>query len=173
MRMRYIKSILIPVLLLVGLMFMPLSAKIESWDTFSHSGLHQSGKRSGRADIVIIRPHNLGGRAINIYIDGEYITSLLPGAYTEQRVCPGTHRVNLAYTNKFSRYRAKRSGGERILFKVGERRVYLLQKKGGKLHFVHYSTQDIPSLLQKYRKRQSHTISRYSRKKCTQPVRTR
>lgn len=146
-----------------------LFAKVEDWDTFSkQQATQQQSKRT--AHIVIIRPENLPGKAINIYIDGEYVSSLLPGAYTEEVVCTGKHRVSLAYTNVATRYKEKYKGGEWIKFKSSQKHVYMLQKEGNKLHFTHLKENNISKLLKKYTKKQTHTISRLSKKKCTEVV---
>ena len=166
-RMRPLKHTL--VLCLVSLSITTLFAKVERWDTFAKEKAQEQQVSTRTAQIVIVRPENVSGKAINIYIDGEYVSSLLPGAYTEELVCSGRHRVNLAYTNIATRYKEKRTGGDLIDFKSGEKNLYAITKENGKLRFKHYPKQDIPSLLTHYTKRQAHTISRLSKRKCTQP----
>ncbi|MCF6207024.1 MAG: DUF2846 domain-containing protein [Sulfurovum sp.] len=164
--MKPLKHIL--VLCLMLFMVLPLFAKVEQWDTY---GAEQTTEKSQNkmAHIVIIRPDSLKGKAINIYIDGEYVSSLLPGAYTEELVCPGRHRVNLAYTNPYTRYQEKRKGGQMVVFMNDKQNVYMLNKTGDTLQFLHYPEKDIPALLKRYDKRQKHTISRLNKRKCTQP----
>jgi len=156
------------VLCMVCAISISLSAKVENWDTFSDQKTAQS--QPTRSQIVIVRPKELAGQAINIYIDGEYVSSLLPGAYTEEFVCPGKHRVNLAYTNVFSRYKEKRSGGNLIHFKSNNKQVYMLTKEADRLQFKHYPQNNVPKLLKNYTKKQSHTISRLNKRQCTQPA---
>ena len=156
------------VLCLVCITSISLSAKVENWDTFSEQKTAQS--QPTRSQIVIVRPKELAGQAINIYIDGEYVSSLLPGAYTEEFVCSGKHRVNLAYTNVATRYKEKRTGGQWINFKSNHKQVYSLTKEANRLQFKHYPQNDVSKLLKKYTKKQSHTISRLNKRKCTQPA---
>lgn len=165
--MRALKHTLL--LCLVNLSTTTLFAKVEQWDTFGEQKAKEQQTSIRTAQVVIVRPENVSGKAINIYIDGEYISSLLPGAYTEELVCSGRHRVNLAYTNITTRYKEKRIGGDLIDFKSGEKNLYAITKENGKLRFKHYLQNDIPSLLKHYTKRQTHTISRLSKRKCTQP----
>ena len=145
-----------------------LSAKTEKWDTFSEQKTAQS--QPIRSQIVIVRPVELTGTAINIYIDGEYVSSLLSGAYTEEFVCSGKHRVNLAYTNVNTRYKEKRQGGQWINFKSNNKQVYMITKKGNALLFNHSPQNDVSKVLKKYTKKQSHTISRLNKRQCTQPA---
>jgi len=154
---------------LMGVLTTFLIAKVENWDTFSDAEVKTATKQENRfSNIIIIRPKDLKGTAINIYIDGEYVSSLLPGAYTEEKVCAGKHRVNLAYTDVTHRYIEKRRGGNLITFNPSEKRVYILTKKEGKLSFVYFPEKDLQKLLKKYNKRQAHTISRLNKHKCTQ-----
>jgi OOP family OmpA-OmpF porin len=145
-----------------------LFAKVENWDTFEEQHLLEVQPKL--TNIIIIRPEELKGKAINIYIDGEYISSLLPGAYTEEKVCSGKHRVNIAYTNVYSRYKEKRKGGVWFEFKPASRQVFILSKENNILKINAYTKNDIQKLLKKYTKKQTHTISRFDKRKCTQPA---
>ncbi len=168
MKIRYIA-----ILALVSLFTLSAFAKIESWDTFSEQKAEKRKKAASSklSKIVIVRPKDIKGKAINIYIDGEYLSSLLPGAYTEEIVCSGKHRIHLAYTNVAYKYRQKRKGGQWIDFKSGKSQyVYMLTQEGGKLKFKYYPSGNISKLLKGYTKRQAHTISRVNRQKCTETV---
>jgi OOP family OmpA-OmpF porin len=150
-----------------------LFAKVEDWDTFSEQKAEKSVKYSSSnlSRIIIIRPKELKGTAINIYVDGEYLSSLLPGAYTEELICSGRHRINMAYTNVAYKYWQKRKGGQRVDFKSGEKQhVYMLKLEGTKLKFKYYTSDNISKVLKSYSKKQIHTISRVNKKKCTQPA---
>ncbi len=164
------------VLCIVCVVTVSLSAKIENWDTFSQEKTEKKSNRksahstSNLSQIVIIRPKEIKGTAINIYVDGEYLSSLLPGAYTEELICAGKHRINLAYTNVDYRYKQKRKGGQWVDFKSGKKQhVYKLNKQSGKIKFQYSPEENIQTVLKHYDKRQTHTISRVNKRKCTQP----
>lgn len=163
------------VLCIICVATVSLSAKVENWDTFSEQKAEKrSNQKSAQAaskfsQIVIIRAKEIEGKAINIYVDGEYLSSLLPGAYTQELICAGKHRINLAYTNVANKYKQKRKGGQLINFKAGEKQhVYMLIRKNGKLKFEHYPKNNVSKLLKHYTKKQTHTISRVNKRECTQ-----
>lgn len=164
------------ILSLVCIIATSLFSKVENWDTFSEQKAEQTSKQksmqtaSTLSQIVIIRPKEMDGTAVNIYVDGEYLSSLLPGAYTQELICAGKHRINLAYTNVAYKYKQKRENGQRIHFKSGEKQqVYMLIKKNGKLTFQNYPENNVPKLLKRYTKKQTHTISRVNKRQCAQP----
>ena len=163
--MKFIKYIL--VLSLVIVMSVSLSAKEVNGDGVSKEQTVQS--QSVRAQIVIVRPADLTGKAINVYIDGEYVSSLLPGAYTEESVCAGKHRISFAYTNVANRYKAKRKGGKWIAVKSKAKYVFVVAKKGNSLYAGNVSPDEVSKILKKYTKKQSHTISRLDKRQCRQP----
>lgn len=63
--------------------------------------------------VVIYREAVGGARAqapINIYVNGEYQASLVGAAYTEQALCPGSHRLQAAFDDAQHRYAGKQGG---------------------------------------------------------------
>jgi hypothetical protein len=157
-------------LFFLGLLFIAsitLFAKVEDWDNFSEEELLKIQPKL--TNIIVVRPEEVEGKAINIYVDGEYVSSLLPGAYTEEQVCSGKHRINLAYTNVIARYQEKRKGGMWFDFKPETRQVYVIAKEKNKLKITPYRQEDVQKFLEKYTKKQKHTISRLNKRKCTQP----
>ena len=99
------------------------SSKVQALKNFSNEKVANTSQ--SLSSIVIVRPSNIQGRAINIFVDGEYISSLLPGAYTQDLVCPGTHRLKIAYTNIKTRYTEKRSTGQRVTFHADKKQLFL------------------------------------------------
>ena len=148
-----------------------LSAKTESWDTFSDQKVTKTTQ--ALSSIIIVRTSDIQGKAINIYIDGEYVSSLLPGAYTQEAVCSGTHRIKVAYTNIKTRYKEKRSRGQSATFNAGKKHFYRIVSVGNKLQLRTLSEKEKETLLEKYPKKQKHTISRLNKKKCYQPSSTK
>ena len=153
---------------LVMLTSISLFAKVENWDIFSEQNLLKLEPKL--TNIIFIRPDNLKGKAINIYVDGEYVSSLLPGAYTEEKVCSGKHYLNLAYTNVYSKYKEKRQKGVSYDFQPHLRQVFILSKENNRLKITPYRGNNVKELLQEYTKKQTHTISRLNKRKCTQPT---
>ena len=148
-----------------------LSAKTENWENFSDKKIADSTQ--SLSTIVIVRPKNIQGKAINIFVDGEYVSSLLPGAYTQDLVCPGTHRIKTAYTNIATRYKEKKHAGQRVTFNAEKKYFYRIEYVDSKLQLQPLSEQERATLFTKYPKKQNHTISRLNKKKCYQPSNTK
>ena len=53
-----------------------------------------------------------GGGAANIYVNGEYLASLLPGGYRYAELCPYNQRLAAAYTGRDRAYGIKANAGE-------------------------------------------------------------
>ena len=140
----------------------------EAWNEFIPENVTIPEKRL--SSLVIYRPSALKGRAINVYIDGEYQASLLPGAYTQAMVCPGNHHAVTAYTNPATRYQEKKKQGKSIGLKASVVSFYQVTN-----HPVHgltllpLSKEEASSLFEENPPKKSHTISRLDRKACLQP----
>jgi hypothetical protein len=146
-----------------------LFARIENWDIFEEEEVSRyDEKDQGLPLIVIVREDTLDGRAINVYVDGEYLTSLLPGAYTVERICPGKHRIRLAYTNVLTRYKEKDSGGQFFAFPSGSKQFFSIVRSDKTLMLKSLTAEESKYIHKNYTKRQHHTISRISKRKCAQ-----
>jgi len=164
--MKSVKYIVTTVVFLF-MSFSILSAKVEKWTNFTDKTNIQTP--NALSQIVIVRPQSITGKAINIYVDGEYVTSLLPGAYTQELICPGKHRIQAAYTNILNRYKEKSMGGEYVVFQRGKAHLFRIVKQAGKLILEGIPDSKVMDTLKHYSKKQSHTISRLNKSKCTQP----
>jgi OOP family OmpA-OmpF porin len=162
-----LKLLLSSILVLGLLSTSTLFGKIEDWDTFEGEEITQQTQDSLPV-IVITRPKNIKGTAINVYVDGEYLTSLLPGAYTIEKVCPGKHRIRLAYTNVLTRYKEKDRGGQFFRFDSNKRHFFRIVTEGNALQLQMLSDKEAEKIEDDYTKKQTHTISRLSKKKCAQ-----
>jgi OOP family OmpA-OmpF porin len=169
MRMR-LKPLLTSVLVLGLLSTSTLFGKIEDWDTFNGQEVTHEDQRS-LPKIIIARPENIKGTAINVYVDGEYLTSLLPGAYTIDSVCPGTHRIRLAYTNVLTHYKEKEKGGQVYRFDSNKQHFFRIVAQANTLQLQMLSPKEAENIEDDYTKKQTHTISRLSKKKCAQRAR--
>lgn len=145
------------------------SNSVEEWDESIRENVTIPDKRL--SSLVIYRPSALKGRAINIYIDGEYQASLLPGAYTQAMVCPGNHHVVTAYTNPATRYREKKKQGKSIGLKASFVSFYQVTNHPPLgLTLSPLTNTEVFSVFTDNSPGQSHTISRLDRKECLQPV---
>lgn len=69
--------------------------------------------------VVFYREAGQGEHAlkpINVYINGQYQASLVGNTYTEQALCPGSHRLKVAYNDVQQRYVSKDEG---LTFAIG------------------------------------------------------
>ena len=144
------------------------SNSIEAWDESIRENITIPDNKL--SSMVIYRPSALKGRAMNIYIDGEYQASLLPGAYTQAIVCPGNHHVVTAYTNPATHYREKKKQGERIALKADSLSFYqITDHPAHGLRLLPLTKEEATSLFADKTLRRSHTIPRLGRKACLQP----
>ena len=157
---------LLPICFVSMIMSSLLHAKVEDWTNFSEKT--EIKTPDSFSQIVVVRPKEIPGKAINIYVDGEYITSLLPGAYIQEIMCPGKHRIQAAYTNVLNRYKEKKKGGKYNLFHKGKAHFYQIVLKNNKLILQSIPDNRAMKVLDHYSKKQSHTISRLDKRKCTQ-----
>lgn len=74
----------------------PQVKPLEEWHNFASS--KGKPKHLGDSNVVFMRTQEaINGRPITIYINGEYLTTLLPGGYKGVRVCSGKNSVGTAY----------------------------------------------------------------------------
>ena len=143
-----------------------LFGKMEQWETFEKEQIAQKTK-TRLSQVVIVRPNSVKGRAINVYIDGEYVTSLLPGAYTVETVCPGRHYIKLAYTNVLTHYEEKRKrSGQAFVFDPKEMFFFRIEKQRKALVVKKLTKQEAKDIDKRYKNRQNHTISRLDKRAC-------
>lgn len=140
----------------------------ERWENFSESDIEPPQKRM--SSVVVFRPLNkVKGTAVNVYIDGEYQSSLLPGAYTQAKLCPGNHRLKVAYTNILTRYQEKRNIGQKTLLEAEKIEYYqVITDKMSKLKLKALSETEALKLINKLPPRQHHTIPRVNKLQCSE-----
>lgn len=69
---------------------------------------YQKQTEKEKANIIVYREKDaIDGNAINIYINGEYLTSLQPNAYSQYNVCPTSQRLFSEFTGKDAGYKDK------------------------------------------------------------------
>lgn len=88
---------------------------------------------ANQSQVVYYRDGTAGqdASAANVYVDSEFHTSLLPGAFTVLCIAPGTHGLNAAlgdaphYQGKAAQPRTNLEGGKTYFLKVGEKGALL------------------------------------------------
>jgi hypothetical protein len=143
---------------------------IEEWKDFKDTSVQQA--EQNLSSIVIFRPKDtINGPAVNIFIDGEYQSSLLPDAYTQASICAGVHHLSIAHTNILTRYKEKEVIGQKISpqkAKVSYFRIISLKDKSMKLEELHEVKAQ--EEIKKLTNRQNHTIPRVSKRICSKPA---
>lgn len=84
---------------------------VERWNDFAEQKL-ESAASNQTSDIIFIREQDaIAGPAVNVFVDGQYLTSLLPGAWRRVNVCAGDNRLSGGFSDPASGYREKIAGG--------------------------------------------------------------
>lgn len=144
------------------------SYRIENWrNTNGHYtpnyALREKQKRA--VDVHFFR-QSAGGdtlRApVNIYINGEYHTSLVNDAHSTIRLCPGAHTFSAYSLDAGNRYRAKHAGTPVTIGSDGPVYVEVIAAGQGAAQLRQSTAQAMSGLS----RRQSHTISRVTNPKC-------
>lgn len=134
----------------------------EKWEDFKASSLKESN-RNNKVNVVFYREDNhIEGKAINVFVNKQYLTSLLPGAIKQVELCAGKNIFTAYKTDVSERYHTKLSTeidfnliqNETLFYKVE-----LSKLEPGKLTFSEIKKSDIPHKDGKV-KEQSHTLSR-------------
>ncbi|TCB67057.1 OmpA family protein [Acinetobacter sp. ANC 4178] len=78
----------------------------EHWEQFgSKPYLQPKVVKEGHTQVVFIRDkEGLKGPAANVFIDGHYLTSLLPGSFKAMQLCARSTRINAIYTQSTLNY---------------------------------------------------------------------
>ena len=144
------------------------SSIIEEWKNFSDTDIKKPS--NNLSSVVVFRPlDSVNGPAVNIYIDGEYQSSLLAGAYTQRSLCPGSHYYSLAYTNVLNKYKEKKRVSYKSSLTANKISYYKIDKDNkNKLRMQELSENSALALIKKLPPRQHHTISRINKRECSQ-----
>lgn len=142
-------------------LFACLAAHSQSppWSTFaSLDDRPRSQASQDLSRLVLLRPRAMqdSGAPVDIWLDGRFHTTVLPGAFTETEFCPGNRRLELA---------AQANGGpsqrsSHALSTLARQTQYVMvQTQAGKASHSQLSAQQAQALLPSLR-RQAHTVSR-------------
>ncbi|HMN20048.1 MAG TPA: hypothetical protein PKA16_01510 [Ottowia sp.] len=107
----------------IGLALLGLQAcagsggQAERWDMVEQRAPQPAPQATAPARqpvaVVFYREAGSGADAatpVNVYINGQYQASLVGNTYTEQALCPGSHRLKVAYNDVQRRYVSKDEG---------------------------------------------------------------
>ena len=94
----------------------------EQWSNFEAGSVE--AVKQNLASVVFMRDQALPGKAANIYINGEYFTSLLPSGFKQSPVCAGESRLTAHYTDVRSRYLEKQREGQTVTIPAGAVRYF-------------------------------------------------
>ena len=106
-----LKTILIAGLLIASATSNAQQGLTERWQTFGASTPGGQAVNPSMAGVTFYRTGG-GGGAANIYVNGEYLTSLLPGGYRYAELCSYNQRLATAYTGRDRAYGIKANAGE-------------------------------------------------------------
>lgn len=101
-------------LLFVGLAACTSGGRVaqEKWTDFNNSGT-QASIPQNLAGVVFYREKDIiPGKSVNIYVNEEYLASLLPGGFQTAAVCPNNQRVHAEFTGADAGYYRKHTQGD-------------------------------------------------------------
>ena len=142
----------------------------EQWTTFKdHAQDVTAGQvqpAAGQATVTFFRRADAVGSAINVYVNGDYATTLLPGAARSVTVCAGENRLMAAVVDDSGSYAGKHDAGVPVAIAAGQAMsIELLQPAQGQLAFRPVqgdAPADVDAL-----KGQNHPISRVNLSGCS------
>lgn len=122
---------------------------------------------SGQSSIVVFRPlDTLAAKSVNVYINGEYLSSLRPGSYAQVVVCPGENRIGVETSDVSNRYEGKREAGRRVSQKPDAVSYFEIDSKNGRVVAIAVDDARAAQQLSAIPNKQNFTISRVSQRPC-------
>ena len=84
---------------------------VERWHNFDPGQVH--GVKENEASVVFLREKDaIAGKSVNVFVNGEYLASLLSGGFKQSIACVGNNRLTAHYTDVRSRYHEKERQGQ-------------------------------------------------------------
>lgn len=137
----------------------------ESWRNFEEGSVNSLPETL--SSIVVFRSDSGAvGKAVNVYVNGEYLSSLQPGAYTQTPVCPGENSVNVGLSDVRNRYIEKSQPGLRVKQHPGVVSYFTIDAKDGVLVASAVDDARAAEIMSGLRRKQHHTISRVTPRAC-------
>lgn len=143
---------------------------VEKWHDFD--GTKPTAESlAEKANVVFVRDEAfVDGAAVNVFVGGEYLASLLPGAYKQAYVCPSNQKLVAIHTNVKDRYLTKADGGQIYNLPIGQT-TYLrvAQNAQGNPVFLSMDAAQIDAVTTRT-KQQVHTLSRVDETRSCEPA---
>ncbi|MDO5668139.1 MAG: OmpA family protein [Alcaligenaceae bacterium] len=142
----------------------------ERWRNFSSSKITAPAEHA--ASVVFLREEGaLAGQSVNIFVNGEYLTSLLPGAYKQSIACVGNNRLTSQFTDVRTRYLEKERSGQYFDVPAGQITYFMVvPDPSGASTLLPLEAATARALVDGM-KEQAHTLSRVDQTPvCEQPV---
>lgn len=84
---------------------------VERWHNFDKGQVTAPAENA--ASVVLLREEGaVQGQSVNVFVNGEYLASLLPGGYKQSIACVGNNRLTPRHTNVRTRYLEKEREGQ-------------------------------------------------------------
>lgn len=134
----------------------------ERWNEFDNGTLSVQPD-SRQSSFTFIRPAGGNAPAVNISVNGEYLTSLLPGGAQSTIVCSGNVNITAAYVEQDKRYAQKAAQqGLRVQAQGGESYYFQVNAEQNRPELAAQTAEDAQVALSQVR-RQAHTVPRISK----------
>ena len=132
-----------------------------SWQDFNQSGVQEAQAQQGL--LVFYRSgEEKKGSAVNLSIDGQYLSSLLAGGHISTPVCPSTHQITAVPTGKDQAYLNKlKQHGSSLNIQAGQTVYIKIHSDGNNAQLQQIDPQTAQTELAQTRT-QAHTLARLS-----------
>lgn len=142
---------------------------LEHWTNFEQANITTSNLGENQSLLVFFREGDIQGPAANIYVNGNYQTSLLPNAVSPVAVCSAKNLLTTSFTSN-SEF-GNRTNGVHYISPVGEiTYVKVIQDNMGKLNFIRVDVEEAKQAIAHLPK-ENHTLSRVpAPQNCAMPV---
>lgn len=149
-----------------------LKKPAEEWTNFNESS--DTKEAASHANVVFLRAAKATQKqAVNLFVNGEYLTSLLAGGYKKTSVCLGRNRLGASIVNSDTRYEAKHN--PRYAFDINDSEVRYFQvmivSENEKNRAIVRAVPEIQAQnLLKQLKEQKHSVARIEKnRRCVPP----
>ena len=146
---------------------------LEHWNLFDTKSYSQPKIiKEGHTQVVFIRDkEGLTGPAANIFVNGHYLTSLLPGGFKAVQLCANPTRINAAYTQSDLNYaNARKLNAQQTLIEGATQYFRLVNGTDQKVQLQAVTEGQAQTLLSNL-KEEVNTVSRVKEtEQCAQPV---
>ncbi len=134
-------------------------SSVEKWSNFSNTEVTEQ-VNANKANVVFVSDESNNGKALNIFVGGEYLASLLPNAYKQVQMCPANQKLVAIETDVKDRYLTKEKGGQIYNIPL-DKTTYLRVSKdqNGQPFFLAMNEEEI-NQFKSNTKEQVHTLPR-------------